>query len=150
MKIKFNWGTGLFITIILFISFFVSFIIFSFSKERNLVTKDYFPDEIAYDLKLEKIKNTNALEQKINTNLTGKNLEIVFPDYFKKSEKINGTITLYYIKSYKQDKKYKINTDKSNKQFINCEKMPAGRYKINIDWEYDGKKYYQQNEIELK
>ena len=140
----------MFISIILFISFFVSFIIFSFSKERNLVTKDYFPDEIAYDVKLKKIQNTNSLKQKVLTNLKGENLQIIFPDIVKNTGKISGTVTFYYIKSYKQDKKYKIKITENREQYFSCKNLPKGRYKINIDWSYDGKNYFQQNEIELK
>ncbi len=149
MKIKFTWGTGIFITIIIFVSFFISFIIFSFTKGVNLVTKDYFPDEIAYDIKIEKIKNSNTLKSKIQFAVNNKILKIVFPEEINSPKKVNGTVLLYFIKSYKKDKIFNINLNNKREQYFDLSKFPQGRYTVKIDWNYQNKDFYQEKTVEL-
>ena len=91
MKIKFTWGTGIFITIIIFVSFFTSFIIFSLTQDINLVSKDYFPEEIAYGQKLDKIKNADALKDKITIEQKEDQLVIFYPKNYE-NENIKGII----------------------------------------------------------
>ncbi len=150
MKFKFTWGTGILLTIILFVSFFISFVIFSFTKDVNLVTEDYFPDEIAYDLKIEKIKNTNALKEKVNFHTKNNILKITFPSFISDRKKIKGTILLYYIKNYKNDKIFNIKPDKEKSQYINIGTFPKGRYSVKVDWSYNNKTYFQEKIIEIK
>ena len=112
MKIKFNWGTGIFLVIVAFVAFFVSFIIYSFSHEINLVSEDYFPEEIAYEKTIQKIKNTQNLKQSVSLNIQDELLDVIFPENFD-FDKIEGNIHFFYITDYKQDKKYII--DLNNK-----------------------------------
>ncbi len=150
MKLKFTWGTGILITIIVFVSFFIGFIIFSLTQDVNLVTKNYFPDEIAYDTKIEKIKNTDKLKNKINISVKNNILTIKFPDEITYPDKVKGTILLYYIKSYRDDKKFTISLDENKTQKINITTLKKGRYKIKTDWTYNGKNYFQEKITEIK
>ncbi len=149
MKFKFTWGTGIFLTIIIFVSFFVSFIIFSFTKDVNLVTKDYFPDEIAYDIKIQKIQNTNSLKEKLIFSLNNRVLKIKFPSLIKNNKNISGTILFYYIKSARKDIIYPLNINDKKEQFIDLTRLEKGRYTIQVDWTYNNKSYFQEETIEI-
>jgi len=150
MKFKFTWGTGILLTIIIFVSFFISFMIFSFTKDVNLVTKDYFPDEIAYGIKIQKIQNTNALKEKLSFNLNNNVLKIKFPSFIDKQKRISGTILFYYIKSARKDIIYPVNINKENSQFIDMKGFEIGRYTVKADWTYKDKSYFQEETVELK
>ena len=150
MKFKFTWGTGILLTIIIFVSFFISFMIFSFTKDVNLVTKDYFPDEIAYDIKIQKIQNTNALKEKISFNLNNNVLKIEFPSFIDNQKEISGTILFYYIKSARKDIIYPVNINTDNSQFIDMQWLEIGRYTVKADWAYKDKSYFQEETVELK
>lgn len=143
MKIKFNWGTGIFIVIVLFVSIFIGFIIYSFSHDINLVSEDYFPEEIAYESTLQKIKNTGELKEKITHQITDDKIVVKFPDGFL-SKDITGNIHFFYITNYKHDKKYKIHLNNKNKQSFDLKKLKKGRYTIKIDWLYKEKGFYQE------
>ena len=150
MNIKFTWGTGIFITIIIFVTFFTGFIIFSLTRDVNLVTKDYFPDEIAYDVKIDKIQNTNKLKEKVKLNINNNILRIVFPSFIKDLSKFKGTVLFFYIKSARKDKSYNIKPDNNNSQFFDLTNYVKGRYTVKVDWSYNNKAYYQEQTIELK
>ncbi len=150
MKIKFTWGTGIFITIAVFVTFFISFIIFSLTEDVNLVTKDYFPDEIAYDVKIKKIENTNKLKDKIKFTVSEKVLKITFPEEIKDPNKIKGSVLFYFIKSFRKDIKYKINLNTDKEQYFDLSNLPEGRYTVKIDWSYNNKDFFQEKTFELK
>ena len=147
MKIKITWGTGIFITIIIFVSFFTSFIIFSLTQDINLVSKDYFPEEIAYGQKLDKIKNADALKDKIKIEQKESKLIIIYPQNFK-NKNISGKIIFYYVTDSKFDIDIDINiTD--HKQIINLLKYKKGRYYLQIDWKNIETEYFQEFKITI-
>jgi len=148
MKIKFNWGTGLFITILIFVTFFVSFIFFSLTQNVNLVTEDYFPDEIAYENKLDKIRNTNLLSEKITFKKENDKLIIFFPEGINKKD-LSGTILLFYVTDNNYDFELNIQPNETGKQIIYIEKLKKGRYYIRIDWSVSDKNYFQEFKITI-
>lgn len=145
MKIKFNWGTGIFIVIIAFVGFFISFIIFSQTQEINFVTEDYYTQGINHQEKIDKKKNTDALGEDISVQLNNEqNFAIKFPAFFK-GKKVSGNIQLYYVTDGRQDKNVKIELDENLNQIINTQDLPKGRYFFKIDWQAGGKSYYYEN-----
>lgn len=148
MKIKFNWGTGIFIVITLFLSFFIGVIIFSFNQKINFVSKDYYPKEIEYQKQIEKIKNYNALNQSVNCVLSQNKIKICFPEFFRNKE-VKGEIHFFYIKDYEQDTKYYIKFDSDICQTINVENFPKGRYYVKIDWTIDSVSYFKEFKIKI-
>lgn len=147
MKIKINWGTGLVIVIITFVTFLVSFALFSLTQTVNLVSKDYFPEEIAYSTKLDKLRNTDALLKKIEIKQTDKDIRIIFPNNFY-GKKVKGNVKFYFMKNFKFDVNMDINLI-NNSQIINIKDYKKGRYFLQIDWEVDNKKYFQEFDITI-
>jgi hypothetical protein len=147
MKIKLNWGTGLLITIISGITFFVSFILFSLTHDINLVSKDYFPEEIAYEEKIDKINNADKLIEKITLKKKENQIVINYPK--NKLSKISGKILLYYVTSYRHDKEFTLKPNKDGKQYISTGNLKKGRYYVKIDWEAKNTKYFQEFKITL-
>ena len=147
MKIKISWGTGLLITIITFVTLLVSFALFSLTQTVNLVSKDYFPKEIAYSSKLNKLRNTDALKEKITLEQKENQITILFPEIFK-DKSLKGEIKFYYITNFKFDIDINVNTN-DNKQIVNITNFKKGRYFIKIDWEANGKKYFQEFDTSL-
>jgi hypothetical protein len=148
MKIKFNWGTGIFIVIVVFLAFFASFIIYSFSHKINLVSEEYFPEEIAYESTLQKIRNSNGLKEKITYKITDEHIILKFPDGFLSNE-IKGTVHFFYITDYNHDKKITINLNNEREQYFDLKEIIKGRYTIKIDWSYKETGYYQEIKTSL-
>ena len=59
MKLKFNWGTGIFIFIIIGILWYIFLVIFSMKQDFYLVEDDYYSQGINYDKHIEKIIRDN-------------------------------------------------------------------------------------------
>ncbi len=149
MKIKFNWGTGITLVLILFVSFIVSFIIFSQTEFINFVSEDYYPKALKYEEQIQRIQNTKALSEPVKTEQNETQITVKFPNYFKDKD-ISGTLHFYYILDFRLDKSVKLNLNQNLQQTIDTQYFPKGRYFLKIDWQTPEKSYYQENEIIIK
>jgi hypothetical protein len=143
---KFNWGTGILITIVIFFLAIVGIFIYSSNLDINLVEENYYEKEIAYQEKIDRIKNTEALEGKILIQLEDKVLRIDFPDFFngKKSE---GHILFYRPSDPAKDFVVSLQLNDSSFQAVDASRLDPGRYMVKIDWTTDGVSYYIEEPI---
>ncbi|MFN8257970.1 MAG: FixH family protein [Bacteroidales bacterium] len=148
MKIKFNWGTGILLVILIFFGCMIGIIIFSFNQSVDLVSKDYYPKGIDYDKQIEKIKNLNQLGEKIQLTVNADSVRMKFPEYFKNS-KISGTAQFYYITDFKKDKTLNFEMLKNTNKSFSISTFEKGRYIIKVDWTDSLKSYYQEIELNL-
>lgn len=146
MKIKFNWGTGILITIILFFLSVVAFFIYSSNLDINLVEENYYEKELAYQEKIDRINNTQALDGKVQIDLSNQVLTVVFPDFFK-GKKPQGNVWFYRPSDPKRDVIVPLQLNDSAIQVIDASRLDPGRYTIKIDWTQDGKGYYWEEEV---
>lgn len=138
---KMSWGKGIALTYIIFIAAVLILVAFSFTKEVNLVTDDYYEKEIKYEEQIEKLRNTEALSEKPLIIISGNNIEITFPSDFNPFD-IAGDIHLYRPSDNRDDKKIQINPGSNLKQIISGEDLANGLWKIKLDWEAQNKKYF--------
>ncbi len=148
MNIKFNWGTGIFIFIVLFIITMIGIIIFSFNQKVNLVTPEYYPKGVKYEDHITKVKNTSLLKDKIHLERTDDKIILSFPDEFTADE-ISGTVQFYYVTDFEKDYKFAIKLNEDRKQNIQIKGFAAGRYILKIDWKDGNKAYFQEIDFNL-
>ena len=148
MKIKFNWGTGIILVIVLFfVSVFVRIYI-SYQHEVDLISQDYYPKGIDYQHEMEKKSNAELLNKKIKAYISTqeKLLVVEFPDVFK-NKPITGTITLYRPSATNRDVVIPLVLDSLAKQRVNAENLIRGKYIIKADWKLGNIEYYQEVEV---
>jgi hypothetical protein len=143
---KWNWGTGIFIVIVLFLGACAAFIIYSQHQVWSLVEEDYYPKELRYEEKLVKMRNANALSEQLFV-ITGKtDLTVRFPADFRRKQ-ITGTIDIYRPSDEKLDVIVPVGVDTSLTQFIPLTRMTHGRYVVKVDWSSEGKNYFKEQDI---
>ncbi len=141
---KFHWGHGLLIAIILGVSG-ISLMVFLSVRERiDLITEDYYPRGLTYDQQIEKIKNTNSLEKKVLIEVSD-SLIISFPRIVDPPDSISGEIWLYSAADKFADKKFQIQLNKAYYQTIDIKQLYMAKYEIIIEWRAGGKAYYQKD-----
>jgi len=142
MKIKINWGTGIVIAIVLFMSFILSFVyktIFMDEYEHHLVSEDYYEDELHYQKEIDKMNNANYLLENVSLTNTGKGIIIHFPED-KDFNKIEGKINFLRRSNEKLDFERDIDLT-SNSMLIEDRMLVPGKWEIKVDWKYDGEEY---------
>ncbi len=149
MKIKWNWGTGIFLVIILFFASMGLRIYMSYKQDPELITDDYYPKGLKYQNTIDKIKNWEKIGDKIQINQNQEGLVIQFPSYFK-NKKPEGEIWLYRPSNGKLDKFYPLSLDSQLIQTIPARDLVKGKYYLKFDFNCDDKSYYYEEEFFIR
>ncbi len=147
---KINWGTGVVIAIIGFISFIMYFVI-TMSTDNNyshdLVTNKYYQQELKYQQEIDASKNALELEENIKVEQSVGGLIVNFPKDLEYS-KIEGKVFLYRPSNKQLD--FEIPISISDKYLLVPEKrLVDGRWNIKIFWKYKNKDYLFKKELNL-
>lgn len=146
-----NWGTGIVIAFVLFISFILYFVfsVQSNSKYDNeLVYEDYYKQDAKFGEEMVRIQNAQDLIEKplISNNSNG--ISIVFPkDYFPKN--IKGEVFFYRPSNKKFDFSIPISLSSSTLN-VPKEKLLGGRWDITMEWQYNGKQFLTKEVVYIE
>lgn len=145
---KINWGTGIVIAFVLFMSFILFFVIRvqSNSKYDNeLVTEEYYKKEATVQNEIEKQQNALELVDKITFNKTDEGILISFPKDFN-PKNIKGNVSLYRPSDQKLDFEMPISIS-SPYLLIPKNSLVGGLWDITLDWSYNSKEYMNKETI---
>ncbi|PJB00045.1 MAG: hypothetical protein CO128_01655 [Ignavibacteriales bacterium CG_4_9_14_3_um_filter_30_11] len=140
-KVRYNWGWGILISIIVFLLIMAGLIIFSMNKDVDLVSKDYYKNEIEFQSQIDKENKSKLLNKIVEIHFDKNNLVIVFPD----STNISGVLNFYRPSDSNLDFKIPIKLTDSNKLFVALNKFVKGFWKVKINWEEDDFNFYSEN-----
>jgi nitrogen fixation protein FixH len=146
---KFNWGTGIVIAIVAFMSFILYFVITMSTNKSysyDLVTEKYYQEELGFQDEINAEKNALELKEKVTLQRIEKGLKVEFPKEFSPKE-IKGKVFLYRPSNKQLD--FEIPISISNTYLLVPEKrLLDGRWNINIAFKYNNKEYLIKEEIQ--
>lgn len=147
MKFTFNWGTGITIAFIAFASFMLTLAYKSTQVQIDLVSDDYYEQEVAYQGRIESIRNAKQLAEpiKINFNRQTRSVDFQFP----KVEGIDGKINFFRPSDAAQDKTLDIALNSNYAQSVAAEDFQGGHWRLKIEFESNGKRFYDEQTIYL-
>ncbi len=145
---KVNWGTGIILAFIAFISFILYFVVrmnMDDSANHDLVTEEYYKVEVGYQKEID--AENNAKEDSFNLQLkkTPEGLRISFPEGLE-YQNIKGTVSLYRPSNKHLDLALPISLSNSH-LLIPDKRLLDGRWDIKIWWKYQEKKYLHKESI---
>ena len=146
---KINWGTGVVIAFILFISFILFFVIKATTQKKynyDLVSEEYYKDELNYQSDIDKLTNTKLLNIEITTTKTKDGIEIKFPASYI-TESINGNVSLYRPSNQSLDFDIPFVLSKRTTLLIPDNKLVDGRWDIKLSWNQHNKEYLYKKEF---
>lgn len=144
-----NWGTKVIIVMVLFVSgIFYMISVCVRKSDLQLVTPDYYEQEIAYQGTIDKVNNYNALVNKPriidDTENMSVNLDFSQVDQY---QSINGDAVFFRPSNSKLDFKVPIELEENGVQQVNKEKIKPGKWIVKLDWSNNGIPYYSENTI---
>lgn len=143
-----NWGKGIVIVIIAFISFIMYFVISMNTDDKydhDLVTEKYYEKELSYQEEIDATKNAANLKEDITLSKTKEGLHIYFPKAFEK-EKIKGKVFLYRPSNKQLDFEIPILLSDIN-LLVPDKRLLGGRWNITVDLTYESKRYLFTKQI---
>ena len=146
---KINWGTGLVIGMLAFISFIMYFVITMLSSkdyDHDLVTEDYYRAELYYQQDINAEKNALAMKEQIQVKTEGNKLVVQFPETMDLQE-MEGNVSFYRPSNKMLDFQIPFKELSENSLIVPEEKLVKGRWNININWTNRDKDFLFKKEI---
>ena len=145
---KINWGTGIVLAFIGFIGFIMYFIIQMSVNDKfnhDLVTEEYYKQELQYQTDIDKERNSQRLKENVTWQKTDEGILISFPKDLEEKN-ISGKVFLYRPSNKQLDFEIPISTSNHN-LLIPDSRLLDGRWNIKIDWKYKESSYLFKEEI---
>ena len=142
---NFNWGKGIFVFLVLFVSLGIAFMIFAFNQDINLVHDNYYEKGVDYSSQIEREENGAKFQNLIKVKQGEENIIIKFPENFQ-TDTAGVKIYFYNPKDGKNDVLFYV---KDNKKTFTIDKksLKKERYIIKFTWEKQKKEYFIKKPI---
>lgn len=144
---QFNWGTKIAIVYLLFVAGILFLVMQSSRQKIDLVTPDYYEQEIKYQERIDQSKRADALTSKLMIDRSGDSLTLRFPEELA-NRSISGNIWIYYPADESLDVKTSFETRNGQHLLV----LPAngnrtGMFIVKTDWTCEGIEYYSENTL---
>lgn len=138
-----NWGWKIAIVLAIYMTGIISVVWYTMTLDVNLVAEDYYQQELAYEEQIDRMKNSEALENRPTVNFSSDRNYVIltFP---KELYPVKGLITFFRPSDFKQDRKFKLELDDENQQGFVTASLKPGLWRAKVLWEKDGKSYYDE------
>ncbi|NOQ74947.1 MAG: cytochrome C oxidase Cbb3 [Crocinitomix sp.] len=135
-----NWGKGITIALILFIGFIGSMVYVAFTKNADLVSDEYYENELSYDQTKAEKANYLALNTNIQIDKEVDGIVFKFPNDLEQLKE--GSIVFYRPDQKKYDRTFNLELSAGNTQSLDYNNFVDGYYDISIRWEDLNEKIY--------
>ncbi|MEA1785213.1 FixH family protein [Arenibacter sp. GZD96] len=145
---KINWGTGIVLAFVGFISFILFFVIRMSTDSRtnhDLVTEEYYKAELGYQQEIDAARNARDRKKQISIKKTSEGLLLIFPENVD-PKLIQGTVSLYRPSNKHLDVNLPISLSNAH-LLIPDQNLLEGRWDISVFWEYENQKYLHKESI---
>ncbi|RYD58301.1 MAG: hypothetical protein EOP56_05095 [Sphingobacteriales bacterium] len=145
---KIGWGTRIAFLYGGFVVLIATLVIGSMRQNYDLVSKDYYQQELEYQKTIDAGKNQAALSSPVYVQANESNVVLKFPTEFT-GKSLSGKVYFYSPVNATLDKSFDIAVS-ANSMYVSRNELSKASYKIKINWQADGKDYYQESAINLQ
>jgi hypothetical protein len=140
-----NWGTKIAIFYVSFMIVMISLVLMSTQNRFSLVTDAYYEEAIDYESHIIKARNSRELKEPMTIDFVGEanKINLQFPELGK----IEGDIHLYRPSSHFMDQHVPIEPDSAGFQTVSTEGLKSGLWRIKVNWEAEGKTYFNEESM---
>lgn len=140
-----NFGGKIVILYLSFVALILTLVFNCYSMDVDLVSKDYYAQELNFQQKINATNNEKDLKSSITHVINGKSVVLTI-DSALLSNDFNGTVTFFRPSDSKKDVSFKMNFT-NNEQVIDAKDLIHGAYKLQLSWTSNQKKYFKEDVI---
>lgn len=144
---KFNWGTGIFLFIVLFLVSMLTVVFLSFRQSNELVESEYYPQGIEYQKQIDRRQRAEALSARIDIKQSGSVVVLAYPAEFRNAALSNAEIYFYRPSAEMSDVKIAMQPDTALMQYLPVDNLRAGKYIVKFSWMMNETEYYDEQSI---
>lgn len=141
-----NFGKWIFVSFVLFAAFIATLVGVCVRQDVNLVSKEYYSDELKHQQKMTHIQNVRLLAEPPEISVTENVVKISFPQ-FEKIEK--GELHILRPSDEHLDHKFRLASIKDTVQYFPLKPWTPGLYRASMEWTMGGRDYYFEKLIVL-
>jgi hypothetical protein len=143
-----NWGHKL-IGVFLVFAGMMSWLVYqSVTTRFDLVSKEYYKDELQYQQVIDGTKRANQLSNKVTIEQNGHHILLRLPNEMKQTA-VTGSILFYCADDARKDKKMPLQVNTDAVQQIDARQFLFGNYTAKISWESHQQLYYAETRITI-
>lgn len=143
-----SWGIRITIVYIGFVILISSMVLISSRNKSELVSKDYYAQELKYQGRIDAFENEKALKVSIQYQLTSKHIILTFPQT-EINKTFSGEVLFFRPSDSSKDLKVKLNFSENGEQLIEKSSLTKGVYKMCITWNNNNKVFYKEQIITI-
>ena len=143
-----NWGYKIAILYTGFVALIVTMVVLSSREKVDLVAADYYEQELHFQEKINNSGRSNSLQQPLSWSVETGALVLSFPEEFNSSA-ISGSVYFQRPSDAAMDRTVSIPAGSERIKTIPTAAFPKGIYKMEISWEVNKEKYYNEGIIQI-
>lgn len=140
-----NWGYKITLVYLLFAAGILTLVFKAKSEKVDLVSQDYYAQEVAYQKKLDALNNAAALSAKVEVTQTADGIKIQLPK--ECAHGAEGNVTLYRPSDSGLDQQLPLALDSNAAQLVPTSTLTNGLYSFKVEWDYLGKTCFAENAL---
>ncbi len=131
-----KWVISAFVLFGLFIG---SLVVICVREDVNLVSKDYYQQELNHQVKIIQQENANQLAEKPQLTFENNSVKVLFP-FPSTMEK--GELHVMRPSDDRLDHHFKVSVLNGGSQLFPLTTWQKGLYRVSLTWTMEGKEYY--------
>ena len=140
-----NFGSKITVLYLSFVGLILTLVFMCFGQKVELVSKDYYAQELKFQDKIDAINNEKGLSGSIRHSLNAKKIVLTI-DSSLLSNDFEGTINFFRPSDSSKDIKLKMYF-KDLEQIIDGNELIHGAYKMQLTWVSNKKNYFKEEVI---
>ena len=157
------WPLAIIVTFVLFISGTISLVVMACSQKTDLVSSDYYEQEIKFQRHLDQLEHTRtwAKDASVTYDSSTRHIRISLPKRQAlslshegegrgegeqrrptESPQLTGHIQLYRPSAAGLDRRLKLETDSEGVQYLDTYSLQRGLWKVRVSWNANGTEYF--------
>lgn len=118
------------------------------SQPGELVSRNYYDQEMRYQGRMEAIRRTQALGQEVHVQSEPGRLVVNLPaDQVRRGAV--GTIHLFRPSDARLDREFKLAVDESGRQVVDVRGLEAGLWRVRLEWAVGTEAFYREEPLVL-
>jgi len=143
-----NWGHKVLIVFLVFAGGMSYLVYRSMHVNYELVSKDYYKDELHYQDVIDASKRADALNSKIDISQTDQGIRVQLPAEMKGGD-VSGNIWFYCAADETKDRHVVIKLDEQAAQVISKHKFLPGSYIVKVDWQRNNLQFHTEEPLTI-
>ncbi|MCW3462467.1 FixH family protein [Chitinophaga nivalis] len=143
-----HWGHKIILVFVVFAAGMLTLVTKSMRTKIDMVTPDYYSEELKYQQIIDGQQHAAALSAPVVISQPDDHVAVSFPAELH-GRSFTGKITFYRPSDSGKDVILPLQTNTEGQQLISKSLLTKGNYKIKLQWEMDGKPFYQEQSLHI-